>query len=405
MRPNWQAVLFWCALLMGTAVVPMKRTADEIGSGGQTHNSLFILPHDVLQEYIYPFCDKSKLIRTCKLWFNMFNIGRIKSIIKKYPVMITHNPIDCCRVYYRLIKENEVETITTLIAADPQSQENIGWLLRKGCIVHPSTEIQKLLEACLLKKFGGYESKLSESTRELADIIFYNDTVRTQDYLQRTDRETLSKDVENNLDIIARYTTIAMLEALKSTLILPVAPDAILGESRGREKQEGKAFLQDIIVGKASLTVNGHRVDIVEYLLSKGASNNYDYNDESSLVGAVTLAHEKNDYTLLDVCAAYDFDVNYDDEGRFGAIYDAESSEVIPVLTWAVRRRNPLLVHQLLHLRADPDAKAEPDSKTLLEEAEERGNTEIIQAIRFAQKGKRIASQAQESVSTEEVAE
>jgi len=385
------ALFFFVVTTLNTTLFAMKRT---IGTGSSCADAIlrFCELSDDLSWRLLSPCRKSDLTLVCKPWAKFFSFSNWKTILCTQPEMLTRHPTDCKRICYRLIKEKDVDTMKTLLAADAQVKKHLEKLLNDFHFLfirsRLSPEMRKQIESYLKIEPLGYSKKGNEpgwdAQHELqvdppletfVDHILYNNIEGMRIYLTQYDMKEQLDVLALAMDVVARYVSIPMLEVLKPILTEPIVLDG-----------DYEQAAEDWLVAKAAVKSNGHRVEIVAHLLSGGASLEYDWDEESSLVGAVVLAHEKNDYSLLELCVYYGLDlnpdpVNDDRKIRYAEVADNFSldEENVSALGWAIMNNNPSLVHNLLHLGADPAKEA-----NLFQMAQKLGNREIIQALRFA---------------------
>jgi hypothetical protein len=383
------ALFFFTVTTMNTTLFAMKRTIDAVSSCADTALSFCGLPEDLSRLLLSP-CRKSDLIVMCKQWAQLFSFSNWKTILCTQPGMLTRHPRDCERIYYRLMRENDLATMKILLEADAQAKKHMRDLLKHAPLSFDvkdmSEEMRQLmvdhsaldtLSGVMLDKFK-IRGKVPCEDYELVKSIFYNDIEGMKKYLQRATPSQQLIDLQENINIVARYVSIPMLEVLEPIL-----------EKTITVSDDSHAVAQDCIVAKAAMKCNGHRVEIVEHLLTDRAGDAYDWGGESAIEGAVVLAHEKNDYSLLELLVRHGLDVDPDPRSGDRKIHFTDG-DYLPALEWAVMKNNACLVHMLLHLGADPDLDVdayvgeESEGLYLLHRAQELGNAEIIRALKFA---------------------
>ena len=369
--------------VVNTNILAMQGTGNEMSAVATTTApvSFSHVPPDCWWG-IFSQCRITVLMRVCKELLEMYRYKNYSTILMHDRAMIAAHPIHCCRVYYRLMQDNNIEGMRALLKIDHQAEENMQWFYSNRIPVL-SPEMQELIEKHVTKQF-----EISGSTpvkyNEFADIILHNDIERMKQYLKEKDEQEIVLVSHGNVESIARYASLAMLEVLK-----PILKKKWCNPYEDEEEW----VAENRVLLKAALKHNGWRVDIVEYLIENGADLEYEEGVKTILAGVITLAHEKDDYSLLDLCAraGFDFNADYENDGRM-ILQDFSRAKWVSALEWAVLKHDKNLVLWLLAHRASPD-------NVILELAKKWGNQEVLSVIQSSG----IRKRASREVSMEKI--
>ncbi len=374
------AVLFIFAMI-STDSLAMKRNYDQLVHEQIEEKNLTSLPGEILWR-ILSSSPKSDLILVCKKFCTMFEFKNWLTIVQQQPAMITRYPLDCQRIYYYLMQQNNLAEIQKFFAEDTNHKRNLyslHELLGKLRIDKDfKKEFDKLSDPNKIIEFYRQhhmpyfsDNKTMSPKQTFVNNILHNNLDEMREFIQNTSDETLAKVLRNKKETLAKLGSLAMFEVLAPKLPLEIS------YPNGDGGAVGPAL--DIILTDVIAEPNrSGRYDIIEFLLKLGADSNIDEGD-SPIVAAITKAHTKNDYTLLKLLCAHGLDINPEENGD-RLIGDGHSA-----IVWAIQNNNSRLVHILLSMGANPHTGIENENSSidLLKLAQKNGNLEIIDAIEF----------------------
>jgi|GEM_PF-1793926 len=373
--------------VVNTDILAMKRAANEISAVATT--TTIVSFSGLPQAFWWPLfsqCRIAVLVRVCRFLSDRYHYKNYQNILTNDPAMIAAHPVNCCRVYYRLMQEDNIEAMRALLRSDHQSEKNMLWFSSyESYMPSISVQMEKMIKEHIKKPFEIYESTPVEYN-EFADIILHNDIERMKQYFKKQDEHTIVGALNEHVESVARYVSLAMLEVLKPFL-----------KEKGDDGNGTLYIIQDRILARAAMKRNGWRVDIVEYLLANEANLKFEAAGDSIFQGGLTLAHEKNNYTLLHMCKDTGFNFNLEyvykdvgsefifEHGSEGDYYrmicvndepDFDDKDWVSALRWALVKKNAQLVIALLIFGARPGYED-------IDLAEQWGDELVLQSLRM----------------------
>jgi|GEM_PF-2581694 len=385
----------------------MKRVPESTVSSADTTvvTGAHIFPiqnlvEDVLRR-ILAMSNKTAIVQVCKQWFTFANFKQNwPSFCDTYATVLSLSTRDYQRIYYLMLKANDVEGMEKLIVTDNEVKKNFEAVF-KILYQHPgqlaqSQQMKDLLEkhgvALIRNQYQGiprtyveireqkralpesewpvaeYENReLSKEGAGLADVILSNDKQALMDLIAASGgvlREELSKSYVLS-DVVGRYGTISAIEEVFKW---------------------GGMKICDLIVAPA---IKAQRIAIADFLLSKGADIDFISAENEILSEAL----RSSNYAVLELlckrgCGLNDRrEIYIELDGNGNQVMEhGEQIDVTPLM-YAVYQQDPLLVKPLLKYGGANPFEVNNRSPWLgdvLDLAKRLGNQEIIDAIELA---------------------
>jgi hypothetical protein len=332
---------------------------------------------------IFAMVNKATIGRVCTLWadLSLFQ-SNWKTFCYTYPKDLVMSPRDYQRMYYLLLKADDVKGLEGLLAVDPNRENNVESIapfLRLDSVEIPGSDDMRQV----LTKYGVSVIKVPSHVTDRRVNVACPDREKTKPFVQgeeledivlRNDMQALGafiaagKETGYAAKAIARFGTVVAIEKLIAHWKTheSIAPTNVCGEA-----------------------VKNLRVDVVRHLL---LSELVDMDGLDEAYDPVTCAFDGRDYVLFDLLCKHgvklsnsaEFCVDLDEHGNLDE-KTGQQYDVTPLI-YAVFYQDPLLVNILFKYGGvDP---FEVNRNSLIGDAlalaKRLGNREIIECIETA---------------------
>jgi hypothetical protein len=378
-----------------SSIQAMKRVreAEEGVSAllGNTGCTISDLTADPLR-IIFAKANKATIVQVCKAW-NV--VANFKKNWKKFCNLASEtsvlDPRDYIRMYYLLLKDNDVTRMQKLLSIDPYKTLNFrgiaGFLHKQPSAIAQSSEMRTVLENNqVLVLEGNFPSRAGDEDRiELNEILLRNDDQALQQFIEE-DKDNAESPYE-----IACFGTYQAVERL-----LACWKTKKYNKNKATPYDEVLGHLMTNLAGECSNEFNMPcRISILELLLKNGA----DTAGGEDTAKPLTTALYAQDYQALKLLCEYEEDVNdseacsvyFDSSGEIRRWWEKSTENnwdhfYLSPLMYGIYSKVPRIValflkHGANAFEVNPTIPLVGD---VLEFAKTRGNQEIVDLIEVA---------------------